>query len=209
MHKVNYWSHNWLAIKINNKTIADNLFRFKGVVYDLGCGTRPYEQDILAVSDQYIGVDWGSALHTLQADTVTSFQVLEHLHSPQNMLDEAYRILKDDGQIMLTVPFQWWVHEAPYDYFRYTPFGLKFLFEKAGFEDIEVIANSGFFTMWTLKMNYFSVRLIRGPRLLRRILKIIFTFIWFISQKLASTLDKLDKDWALESAGYTVLARKK
>ena len=225
MHKVIYINHNWLAIKLNNKVIKDNLFRFHGIVYDLGCGTRPYEKDILQVSDQYIGVDWGSTLHTLQADIVTdlnkelpiesnsadcvtSFQVLEHLYEPQMMLKEAHRILKNNGEIFLTVPFQWWVHEAPHDYFRYTPYGLKYLFEKAGFKEIEVKANSGFFTMWILKMNYFSLRLIRGPRILRKVLKVFFIGFWFVGQKLAPLFDRLDKNWDLETAGFTVVARK-
>ena len=179
MHKVNYLAHNWLAIKKNNETLEKNFKNLKGIVYDLGCGERPYEEDILKVSDKYIGVDWGGTLHKLKADivsdlnkplpiesevadTVTSFQVMEHLCEPQTMLNEAYRILKRDGNIILTVPFQWWVHEAPYDYFRYTPYGLKYMFEKAGFEDIKITPNTGFFSMWILKMNYFSARFIRG-----------------------------------------------
>ena len=80
------------------------------------------------------------------------------------MLNEAFRILKPGGAIVLQVPWQWRVHEAPHDYFRYTPYGLKYLFEKAGFVDVVVEPQSGFFTMWILKMNYFSTRFIRGPR---------------------------------------------
>ena len=150
MHKVDYLANNWLAIKTNNETVEKNFKNFKGTVYDLGCGERPYEKDILKVADKYIGVDWGDTLHNLKADivsdlnkplpidsevaeTVTSFQVIEHLCEPQIMLNEAYRILKRSGNIILTVPFQWWIHEAPYDYFRYTIYGLRYMFEKSGF----------------------------------------------------------------------------
>ena len=107
MPKVNFLANNWLAIKTNNETLERNLKFLKGVVYDLGCGERPYEEDILKVADKYIGVDWGETLHKLNADivsnlnkplpidsevadTVTSFQVMEHLCEPQTMLDEAY-----------------------------------------------------------------------------------------------------------------------
>lgn len=225
MHKIDYFSHNWLAIKNNNETFKDNLFRFRGIVYDLGCGIRPYEQDVLHKCDQYIGVDWGNTHHKLKAniisdlnkplpiesnsaDLVTSFQVLEHLSEPQIFLNEAYRILKNNGEIFLTVPFQWWMHEAPYDYFRYTRYGLKYLFEKAGFRDIEIKANSGFFTMWLLKINYFSLRAIKGPKFLQHLLKIPLIPIWFTVQKLAPFLDKLDKNWELETGAFTVVARK-
>jgi SAM-dependent methyltransferase len=226
MHKVNYLAHNWLAIKKNNETLEKNFKNLKGIVYDLGCGERPYEEDILKVSDKYIGVDWGGTLHKLKADivsdlnkplpiesevadTVTSFQVMEHLCEPQTMLNEAYRILKRDGNIILTVPFQWWVHEAPYDYFRYTPYGLKYMFEKAGFEDIKITPNTGFFSMWILKMNYFSARFIRGPRSLKWIIRVILIPLWYVSQMFAPILDKLDRKPELESSGYFVLAKKK
>lgn len=136
MHRYSFVDFNWLILKINNKMaqILCNSF-IVGTVYDLGCGERPYEEDILKVADKYIGVDWGETFHILKADivsdlnnplpidsevgdTVTSFQVIEHLCEPQIMLNEAYRILKKNGTIVLTVPFQWWVHEVPYDYFR-------------------------------------------------------------------------------------------
>jgi ubiquinone/menaquinone biosynthesis C-methylase UbiE len=227
MHKFSYLDNNWLVLKINN-SITEKLCTssiIKGTVYDLGCGERPYEVDILKVADKYIGVDWGETLHTLKADivsdlnkqlpidsevadTVTSFQVMEHLCEPQTMLNEAYRILKRNGTIVLTVPFQWWVHEAPYDYFRYTPYGLRYMLEKAGFRDIHITPNTGFFVMWVLKMNYFSSRFIRGPRPIRWLIKAVLIPIWFISQVLAPYLDKLDRNPEWEAAGYTAIAKK-
>ena len=226
MHKVNFLANNWLAIKTNNETLERNLKFLKGVVYDLGCGERPYEEDILKVADKYIGVDWGETLHKLNADivsnlnkplpidsevadTVTSFQVMEHLCEPQTMLDEAYRILKRDGNIILTVPWQWWVHEAPYDYFRYTPYALKYMFTKAGFVEIKINPATGFFSMWILKMNYFSARFVQGPKLLRWIFRAIMILLWYLSQILAPILDKLDRKWELETSGYTVVAKKR
>ena len=225
MHKVDYLANNWLAIKTNNETVEKNFKNFKGTVYDLGCGERPYEKDILKVADKYIGVDWGDTLHNLKADivsdlnkplpidsevaeTVTSFQVIEHLCEPQIMLNEAYRILKRNGNIILTVPFQWWIHEAPYDYFRYTIYGLRYMFEKSGFKDIKITSTSGFFSMWILKMNYFSARIIQGPKLVRLIFRAIMIPIWCVSQMLAPILDKLDRNPELETSGYTVVAKK-
>jgi len=227
MHKFSYLQNNWLVLKINNDITKRYCKQYiKGTVYDLGCGERPYEEDILKAADKYIGVDWSGTLHNLKADivsdlnkplpidseiaaTVTSFPVMEHLYEPQTMLNEAYRILKSGGNILITVPFQWWVHEAPHDYFRYTPYGLKYMFENSGFTVIKVIPSSGFFVMWILKMNYFSSRFIRGPRPLKWILKLIMTPIWFILQCIAPILDKLDRHPELEAGGYTVTARKK
>ncbi|NEO79672.1 methyltransferase domain-containing protein [Moorena sp. SIO4G3] len=88
-------NHNFLIHNINQK-IAKSL-PYKGVVIDLGCGTSPYKDYILNTAEKYIGVDWENSLHNQSnvdifanicetlpfdsdyADTVTSFQVLEHL----------------------------------------------------------------------------------------------------------------------------------
>lgn len=224
MHRFSYFDYNWLAIKINNRTTYRMKKYFKGVVYDLGCGERDYEKEILTVAKKYVGVDWSSTLHNLKADivadlnlilpvesevadTVLSFQVLEHLREPQLMLHEAFRILKPGGYMIITVPFQWWVHEAPFDYYRYTPYGLKYLFEKAGFQNVIVEPTSGFFTMWILKLNYFTAR-VSGPRYVRWPVKLLFIPFWFLGQMVAPLLDNLDRNKELEAGGYVVIAKR-
>jgi SAM-dependent methyltransferase len=170
-------------------------------------------------------VDWSGSFHNTKADivadlneklpiedavadTVISLSVMEHLREPQVMLCEANRILKPGGTMILQVPWQWWVHEAPFDFFRYTPYGLKYLFEKAGFEEIFVEPQSGFFSMWILKANYFTARFVRGPLPIRILIKGLLLPFWFLGQRAAPVLDRLDRNWIAESSGYYVTARK-
>ena len=61
---------------------------------------------------------------------------MEHIFEPQDFLSEAKRVLKPGGYMLITVPFMWDEHEKPYDYGRYTSFGLKHLFNKNSFEVI-------------------------------------------------------------------------
>jgi hypothetical protein len=124
------------------------------------------------------------------------------------MLGEAFRILRSGGYLVLNVPWQWWIHEAPYDYFRYTPYGLNYLLKKAGFTDIVVEPLGGFFTMLVLKLNYFSLRFILGPAPVRFLIRSILRMGWFVGQKCAPFLDHLDRNWQLESNAYYVTARK-
>src|SRR5665647_331058 len=166
-------AHNWLIYDIGDNFLQKYAPLYKGVLYDLGCGESPYQEFFLRYADKYVGVDWAGSFHDTKADiaadlnkplpiesevadTVVSLSVMEHLCEPQTMLNQARRILKPGGVMVLQVPWQWWIHEAPYDFFRYTPYGLKYLFEKASFIHVVVEPQSGFFTTWILKMNYFS-----------------------------------------------------
>lgn len=217
--------YNWLAYDNGDRFLQKCIPLYRGVLYDLGAGESPYRQFFLRHAEKYIAVDWAGSIHDTKADiaanlneplpiksgaadAVVSLSVLEHLCEPQTMLNEAFRILKSGGAIVLHVPWQWWIHEAPADYFRYTPYGLDYLLRKAGFVEIEVQPQAGFFTMMTLKMNYFSLRFIRGPWFLRLAMRGVLGVFWYVGQKLAPILDKFDGQWALETSGYHVTARK-
>jgi SAM-dependent methyltransferase len=192
---------------------------------DLGCGEASYRDYFLKFAEKYTGVDWTKTQHESKADvvsdlnqkidlpdniadTVVALSVMEHLCEPQQFLRESFRILKKGGCIFLQVPWQWWIHEIPHDFFRYTPFGLQYMLEKAGFIDIQVEPSCGFFTMLIMKINYFSMRFIRGPEFLRYLIRGGLIPFWYFGQILAPYLDKIDKDWSAETQGYYVVARK-
>jgi len=215
---------NWLIVEIHNNFFRSIRPRLEGVVVDLGCGPMPYRSDILQQGCKYIGVDWPNSLHGVapdvasdlnvgvdlpsnSANAVMSISVLEHLHRPATMLTESWRILKPNGSLYLQVPFQWHVHEAPFDYFRFTSHGLTRLLTESGFEDVEVTANGGFWTTWILKFNYQSTRWIRGPKPVRWIARLVLTPLWFLNQTFAAALDRIDFNSG-EAPSYTAVARK-
>lgn len=215
---------NWLLYECGDEALVRLQDRLKGSVYDLGCGEMPYRDWVLQFADRYVGVDWSNSLHKIKADiladlneplpiedgvadVVLSFSALEHLREPETMVREAHRILKPGGSIVIQVPFMWWVHEAPHDYYRFTRFGLEYLLRKAGFTDIQVDANTGFWVMWVAKFNYQTTRLIRGPRILRFGVAIVLRIIWFMGQRAARLLDRRWK-CEEETQAYTASARR-
>ena len=66
-------------------------------------------------------------------DAVVFNQVMEHVPEPARVLAELGRVLKPGGRMIYTGPFFYEEHEAPYDFFRYTRYGLRHLFQEAGF----------------------------------------------------------------------------
>ena len=70
-------------------------------------------------------------------DSLVCNQVLEHVFTPTEFVRELNRVLKPGGHLLLTVPFVWDEHEQPYDYARYSSFGLLALITSAGFEVVE------------------------------------------------------------------------
>jgi len=216
----------WLAYKIGNQYLKKYSIYYKGILVDLGCGEKPLENFFLHYADKYIGVDWSNTIHDFKADilsnlnekidieneyadTVVSLSVMEHLCEPQIFLNETYRILKPNGYFILQVPFQWWIHEAPYDFFRYTPYSLKYMLEKSGFKNIKIEPQGGFFTTIVLKFNYFSIRMLNLPKPLWILWLIALIPIWTIGQIIAPLLDRLlDRDFNLETSGFFVVANK-
>jgi SAM-dependent methyltransferase len=68
-------------------------------------------------------------------DGVLLDAVVEHLARPHRVVAEVRRVLKPGGTVLAQVPFLYPFHAAPHDYQRYTPAGLRMLFEE--FELIE------------------------------------------------------------------------
>lgn len=76
-------------------------------------------------------------------DTVFCTQVLEHVPEPQKAIDEIYRVLRDGGHAIITVPHLAYLHNEPNDYFRFTRHGIRYMLEKSGFEVVEIIPVGG------------------------------------------------------------------
>lgn len=62
-------------------------------------------------------------------DYVIADQVLEHVRKPWIGVKEVRRVLKPGGIAVLTSVLIFYIHGVPYDYWRFTPDGLKVLCE--------------------------------------------------------------------------------
>lgn len=130
-----------------------------GNLMDIGCGIKPYESIFQPYVKDYKGVDYpitmdgnygnftkadyhedccNTSLRSESYDTILCTQVLEHVQEPDKLIFEANRLLKTGGYAIFTIPFVWEIHAEPYDFFRFTKFGIQALFSKEKFEIISI-----------------------------------------------------------------------
>jgi len=140
-------------------------------------------------------------------DSVICTQVLGDIKNPIQAIKEFYRVLKPGGTVLLTESFFNEMHDEPNDFWRFTKFGLEYLFQEAGFKIIAINQRGGFFSVQAQS----SIRyLINRFNLYSHSWARIFNPIFKIYSKLMFFLDKLDKSQANRrfALGWCVLAQK-
>jgi ubiquinone/menaquinone biosynthesis C-methylase UbiE len=143
---------------------AKNLIESKdNVLVDIGGGDSPYYQILQDIVKTYVVIDLDQALpkkeerniqqivgvaeelplHDKSVDIVLSNQVLEHVMNVEKAVTETYRILKYGGYFIGSVPHICPIHLEPYDFRRFTFFGLKMILSENGFKEIRIEGNGG------------------------------------------------------------------
>ena len=112
--------------------------------------------------------------------------LLEHLKEPEAALKEMKRVLKPKGKILLSASSAFSVHDAPEDYFHFTPYGLEYLLQKQNWKEIEVTGSCS--TMKTMAILTQRIAFQSKMWIPIRILffltaKILPYFQWFIREE--------------------------
>lgn len=127
-------------------------------VLDIGAGRLAWRSALKAKAGAYTSADmtrehpeldmvadltkelpWPSGTYA----TLFCCSVLEHLLDFDRALSEMRRVLRSDGHLILSVPFLYYRHGDPYDFYRFTKFAIAHLAEKHDFEQIALVATGG------------------------------------------------------------------
>ena len=125
---------------------------------------------------------------------------LEHVREPRRVVEEIARVLKPGGRLLLVVPQEWEVHQAPHDYFRYTRYGLRYLLESAGLEVERIEPVGGYFRL-------LSRRLLNGLQFFPGVLFFPAALLFAPPALVLPWLDALDRERNF-TLGYICRARK-
>lgn len=96
-------------------------------------------------------------------DIVICAELLEHVQFPTDVLEEAFRVLKPGGQIIITVPFLFRVHGDPHDYGRYTDYYWQMALSNAGFSQISIERQGLFYSVLLDFCKQYSNNMLRRP----------------------------------------------
>jgi len=160
----------WLARRINSISFLIDDFIAAGaletppgsVVLDAGAGECRYAA--LFSHCAYISVDFAKGdpqwdykrlsvvgnllflpIKNNSVNVVICTQTLEHVNEPAILLKEIFRVMRPGAQLYLTAPLGWPIHQPPYDFFRFTYYGLEHILRKSGFNIESIQPQGGYF----------------------------------------------------------------
>jgi SAM-dependent methyltransferase len=143
-----YFNSSRYRLLEENKAFASQI-PAGSIVLDAGAGEAPYRRlfdhtqyetaDFEMVDKAYARSTYVCDLKNIPVeanrfDYIIFNQVMEHLPEPKAVLLELYRVLKPKGKIIYSAPLFYEEHEIPYDFYRYTQYGIKHLMQSAGFK---------------------------------------------------------------------------
>ena len=158
-----------------------------GVFLDLGCGDVPYYQIYRDRVTETVCVDWENSLHENPYvdqtadlnkqfpfqdntfDTVLAADVLEHISNPFLFIKETARVLKAGGKSLIMVPFHYWIHEEPHDYFRYTEYALRKMCADNG---LSIVRLEAYGTYPDILLDLFNKKMITTEAGVKRFLRV-------------------------------------
>jgi SAM-dependent methyltransferase len=160
--------------------------QFTGDVLDFGCGSKPYES-LFVNAKSYVGVDIEVFGHSHEGkylpfddgkfDGIVAFEVFEHVFNIDEVIPEIRRVMKPGGLFLCSTPFAWDEHEEPYDFARYTSFGMRHILEKHGFEVLEIRKTTTYvLAVSQMFIAYLARHVAPKSGVLRRLFQLVFLF---------------------------------
>ena len=130
-------------IKKHKSLIAGRVLEFgKRDYQSLACPETLRSYDVLDLQETSISTIIGDIQDCPQIaagsfDTILFTQVLEHVYDIRKVISELNRILAPGGTLIMTVPFYAPIHEAPEDFWRFTPKAFERLVKESSFDETE------------------------------------------------------------------------
>jgi len=184
---------------------------------DIFEGRQYYSLDIVPYAEVDLVADLGEVnpFKDNAFDVAVLMNVLEHVYESRNLLKSIARIVAANGSVVITVPFLLKVHQAPFDFARYTPYFIEKMAADAGLQvetlqgyyDTQYLLNESLGNAWQ-----YSIQTQSKPQ------QFIARVLVFIIQRLVNWFGKVTRKGFIAETqsqpnpapvGYLVVLRKK
>lgn len=196
---------------------------YKGVVLDIGGRDRGIFQKpkekvkkwIFAdINDEFkpdiiLDVTKMNQIHSNSIDVINAIELFEHVGDIEKGLNECYRVLKDNGTLIISVPFVFPIHADPYDFQRWTDHKWRIELREHGFSIQKFIIMGRFYTSLA-EMLIIKVKDYRTKSLIGKVL-------YYIFRPIVDQIFKLDSKPSVKDnprlnkyhSGYFIIVQKK
>ncbi|PZO38703.1 MAG: hypothetical protein DCF19_15995 [Pseudanabaena frigida] len=164
-------------------------------VLDVGCGGQPFRKALEELGYKYMGIDISQnsngtvdiiceidkalpdeIIELGSFDLIFCTEVMEHVADWNMAFSNFSKLLNSGGKLFITCPHFYQLHEAPYDFWRPTPFALQYFTEKHNFRVLhQENAGDAWDVLGTLLASVYSLPVSQRfrDRLLNRFVKLI------------------------------------
>lgn len=137
-------------------------------------------------------------------------EVLEHLKDPRKAITEMNRVLAPNGYLILTTRFVYPIHDSPTDYWRFTEYGLRELFQ--GWNIIELVPETeAFSTLAVLSQRIAFQTKLRANSMLKLVLLMVAAVLNRMNFLIKTEYGDITKDRverSIMSSGYYLVCKK-
>ena len=198
-----YFRQEEFIVPLLKSEIEENIVKYIQLkkiqsVLDVGCGSSPFRSlfenhqiryfgfdvntnenaDFVGEIDKELNVD---IINNGKYDFILCTEVLEHVANWDVAFHNFYKLLNDDGIILLTAPHFYQLHEEPFDFWRPTIHAFSYFAERNNFKLSELSKKGTFWDiLGTLLANTGKFSINRNKMKFRN--KIIFRLLNFSAQ---------------------------
>ena len=204
------WHKDYVVLKFINSNIVHTLQQYalyNASILDLGASHKPYAS--LFKAKEYFGVDvsddtevdykadLNKPLNLKRVfDVVVSFDTFEHVLHTNTIIETMSAHVKPDGYAIITTPFLFGVHDAPYDYHRFTEYFYRD-FPSDSLEMISIERATTYLSSLVIHQNYIIYRL-PIPYFLKFPFYFINNVCALIVEKITRTVARIPVTWLQE-----------
>ncbi len=208
-----FWSY---RRKLLDKDLESTKKYMKSKVLDLGGGRKRGEFKepnnatwiVLDIKKDFHPAVLGDAHHLPfkgnAFECVKCTELLEHVENPEKVIKEVTRVLKNEGILILSIPFNFGIHGDPYDFQRFTDQKLRKMLER-DFE-ILILKKQGLF--FTVLGNMLKQAITNMRSKFKRVFYLAFPLLSLLVKLDETKIVKNSKYLTSFTTGFFVVARK-